>query len=120
MSVGGGRSYLVRVHLPVPGGTTTELLGDVGLPWAGVADLQEERFVVYAWPLEAGRTDDRAYAVNQEGQALITDNRLRRYAGPEGGPAPEAAFQEDPAAAELGSAFGGVGSDGQTWRPLGG
>ena len=82
-------------------------------------DMQEQRFAIYAWPLRAGDTGNRAFVATQAGHLLSTSMDARTYSGrgpmgSESTPAPDAAY--------AGGLFAGEpvgeqpGSDGNLWK----
>ena len=57
------------------------------------ANQQEVRFICYAWPIEVGKTGNRAFFINQEGDLLQMNNRLAApYDGAAAGPAFDASL----------------------------
>ena len=80
-----------------------------------VADAQEQRFVIYAWPVTPNETGRRAFVVNQSGQIYtnwsFTYNRNEK-------PNPEDAFsRESPNAYNLEGEISGDANQGY-WMPL--
>ena len=100
----------------VLGGTETQAgptLTDVD-----AIDLQQKCFVVYAWPVEAGVSGKRAFAITQAGKLVATDMAARLYSGrgPLGAPntpAADAAFTGEALVSPL--ADGKPGRDGNVW-----
>ena len=85
-------------------------------------DHQEKSYVLYVWPLKAGVTGSRAFAVTQEPTVHETDMEAKPYSGrgPTGAanvPAVDAAFSGDAFTSRLNSAEHG-GRDGNVWRPI--
>ncbi len=82
-------------------------------------DMQEQRFAIFAWPLRAGDTGNRAFVVTEAGRVLSTAMEARTYSGrgpmdSELSPGPDAeyagySFAGDPAPAK-------PGPDGNTWH----
>lgn len=110
--------YCVLVYLPTP----DEPAPETEAPPArrDAADLQEQRFVAYAWPVERGTTGNRAYVIDQRGQLFASTNRQARYSGAARRPAATAAFDLGGASpitldAPLGGRGPGVG-DQQVWE----
>jgi hypothetical protein len=128
--------YLYKIYLsnatvtdPILTGSDLELGGTptTGGPKASEAaiKLQEEHFVIYAWPADLHRTGERAFVVTERGQVYgtrMTDaagRPGREYNGETSVPAADAAF--------IGPVFTGKLSSGRTpgndcnqWNPVGG
>lgn len=115
------QGYLVIVYLAAPGGPTSE--AEVLPPArADAADLQEQRYVAYAWPAQWGTTGYRAFATDGRGIVVATSNRDGAYAGRANPPPPGAAFAAagtDPARLDAPSGAKGA-LDPLGWSPLGG
>lgn len=74
-------------------------------------DLAETTWCAYAWPTEAGASR-LVFFMSQAGDVLVTE---ADYAGPGGGPAPDAAFER--AGSIMGkTANNARGSDGNIWK----
>jgi prepilin-type N-terminal cleavage/methylation domain-containing protein len=93
------------------------------------ADNCEILWACYAWPVEASRTGNRAFFINQEGDLLqtLTTNAVVPYNGVRGVPAFDAAYSNE-SPADMGSRLGvtamliDVGfaaNDGNTWTIVG-
>lgn len=82
------------------------------------ADLQEKRWVCYAWDSDTKYPTGVAYFVNQDGQVWRTVCDKTKYSGTDSVPAPEAAFAKtDAGAKNLDGTVGenGTSHDGNTW-----
>jgi prepilin-type N-terminal cleavage/methylation domain-containing protein len=81
----------------------------------------------YAWPVDAEKTGNRAFFINQEGDLMQFDNRDQTYEGIAGGPAWDSAYAVDAESggiahmgAELGlTVMGFNAGDGQVWTVVG-
>ena len=76
----------------------------------------------YAWPVDAEKTGNRAFFINQEGDLLQYDNRDQQYEALTG-PAFDAAF-DSTVAGDMGTdlgitAMGFAANDGNTWTTVG-
>ena len=99
------------------GGTAA---GDIGA-WG--SDAAETLWILYAWPVESGRTGRRVFFVNQDGDIVAFDNKSSVYSGPAGAPPFDAAlsagaagdFDQPIGLASLGLAA----NDGNLWAPVG-
>lgn len=104
--------YLYRFYLPGPRGRgvgESEAGFDAG---SGIdPDLAETTWCCYAWPAEPGASR-LTFFMNQAGDVLATE---ADYAGPGGGPAPDAAFVRSGAITGK-TATEQRGSDGNVWR----
>ncbi len=116
--------YHFLVYLPVVEGPAQRERSPLPDEKDALADLQESRWVVYAWPVEYGRTGKRTFVVNQEGRVYAAPNAEGLYDGGERVPAATAAFaltKDAPIgdlATELAPADAPSG-DGQAWRVAG-
>jgi len=72
----------------------------------------ERRFVIYAWPVEYGKTGKRVFAVNQTGEVFFARNKNGEYSGLLTVPRADAA--------SFASFDGSPGGDGQRWETAGG
>ena len=98
------------------GGTRTQpgrTLSDVD-----AIDMQEDHFIIYAWPVEAGRTGARAFFINEMQELYATDMGVRVYsgrgaAGAENTPRADAAFHGE--AFVTPPAHRAEGNDGNLW-----
>lgn len=89
--------------------------------WPKAADLQEQRWICYAWPNSAGRSGIRCFVVNEEGEVWQCNNVKHEsghdpYDGTVNMPMAMAAFGHD------GKTFaeeskGERGQDGRFWHP---
>jgi len=82
------------------------------------ANARELRYVVYAWPVEYGKTGRRAWTINQQGEVYATSNQTVRYSGLTHFPVPSAGLDTSQPSEPLNSPLGGwanVTGDGQIW-----
>ena len=84
-------------------------------------DLQEKSYVLYAWPIEPGKTGALAYVVTHEPRVYATKMEKTPYSGrgPIGAantPAVGAAFEGEPFTSKLDTGEH-TGADGNTWFP---
>ncbi len=105
--------YCYRIFLPGEDGApvgepTNGYLGNSAID----ADLAEKNFVVYAWPVEYGKTGNRTFVVNQLGDVLATESKT--YSGADAGPAGDAAYVGSSLTAPL--ANGVKANDGNVWK----
>jgi len=126
--------YAYIVYLPTASGTaTTESAGSVPAANAANANVQETRWVAYAWPMDYGSTGYRCFAVNQQAEVYQASNEQAAntpyYNGDGTGsgdsiPPPGAAYVANGGLeANLDSAFpapGTAASDGQNWSQASG
>lgn len=108
----------------LPGATTTGLTAGIAEEDEGGspatcpdADNCEILWACYAWPIDAGKTGNRAFFINQEGDLIQTNNRTVVYSGVTQ-PDFDAAFFVE---ADMGSALGINGSaahDTNTWTAV--
>jgi len=82
-------------------------------------DMQEQRFAIYAWPLRAGDTGNRAFVVTETGHLLSTSTEARTYSGrgpmgSESTPGPDAAYVGGLFASK--PSAGQPGPDGNVWH----
>ena len=117
--------YMFRMFLPAAGGAPlSEAPGGGSRLGDEDPQLASNTWVCYAWPRRFGNTGNRAFALNQVGEMVQTDN-LNGIAGSYSGtteptavlPLGDAAFSQ---VNDITSAIqiGGVGQDGNTWRPV--
>ncbi len=97
---------------------------DATLPGSSNAEIM---WCCYAWPVQATKTGNRAFMVNESGDVVATQNQRTAALQPYNGtaaatvPAFDAAFSapldmgSDPALASVGAAA----QDGRTWTPVG-
>ena len=111
--------YFFSLFLPDPAGAGVpeDPNGGKGAPGAIGADLAEVFWVCYAWPAANGSSGRRAFAVNQSGDILQTDNSVQAYAGTGTPPAADGAYSS---AGDLTVPFSVAGvpapaQDGGTW-----
>ncbi len=82
----GGRGtkqgYYFRVFLPTGGGTASgEAQAAAGGGIAADADVQEVRWICYAWPSQRGNTGNRAFAAGHQGEVYATMGTAVGYNG---------------------------------------
>ena len=92
--------YCFRIFLPARGGSAHE--GKRGEAFSAPVDVDaaEDRWCAYAWPVKRDSGPHRAFTVGPSGDVLQSANDRTRYAGPEAGPAFDAAAR-----------------DGEDWKP---
>ncbi|MHC5039717.1 MAG: DUF2950 family protein [Planctomycetota bacterium] len=85
--------YCFKIYLPGPDGTVLEET-DKKLPEVDprAADGQEKRYLLYAWPAEAGRTGLRTFAIDPQGR--IYEKLKTRFSGPSNPPPWDEALQD--------------------------
>ncbi|MBL8754810.1 MAG: hypothetical protein JNK15_16010 [Planctomycetes bacterium] len=109
--------YCFRMFLPGKDGIPLAELPSGGADAkAVVADHAETMWCAYAWPMEPGRTGQRAFFVDHNGDVLAAANANGEYGGVDKAPAGNAARKAggaDSMAAPL--AANAIGRDGQTW-----
>lgn len=113
--------YCFRIFLPGKDGVPVAERVNGGPEAAAIDSKQAEvRWCVYAWPIEAGGSGQRAFWIDQGGDVLASPNADGRYSGPAKAPLPDAARKADsdgtmqaPAAANQ------QARDGQTWVVIG-
>jgi hypothetical protein len=109
--------YHFRIWLP---GKDAAALAEMatGGPDAAIDAAQAETlWCCYAWPVEPGKSGQRAFFVDQHGDVLACDNADSRYAGIAKMPAAPAARAAGSAGAMSAPvAANAAGHDGQTWR----
>jgi hypothetical protein len=117
--------YHFRIYLPSASGTA---IPEPAQPIPGNpadADVQERRWVCYAWPVEVGRTGRRAFVVSRQGEVFDTANDgFQNYSGTGNTPEPGAAFVvaygfENADNLEGQFVAGERAGDGHVWIPAG-
>jgi len=117
--------YHFLVYLPTAAASEAETaaLGSNTATSAN-ANVQELRYMVYAWPVQNGNSGNRAFAVNQQGEVFATTNVTVKYSASTTTPAAAAALNTSGTSpATLDAPIGGKSSatgDGQTWTSAGG
>ena len=89
--------YLFQIYLPDRRGRPLPEAKDGGVGTRAPSPaLAEELWCCYAWPADYGRSGDRAFFINQEGEILATSNadEAQRYGGLGRAPDAGAAFLE--------------------------
>lgn len=129
--------YLFKMYLPdatdgagkVPG--LPEDPGAVGGAVAGTlpsSDNCEILWCCYAWPVETGKTGNRAFFINQEGDLLQFLNTDATYGSTDLVPVYDAAYSDGTGGADMGArlgitamllADGEAANDGNTWTVVG-
>jgi prepilin-type N-terminal cleavage/methylation domain-containing protein len=115
----GGQTPAVAEDGAVPGGST-----------AGLATLDpnncEILWACYAWPVDAEKTGNRTFFINQEGDLLQHDNRAQNFEGLAAATVPTAysAFDTTSGGADMGTdlaitAMGFAAPGGLTWTVVG-
>ncbi len=79
-------------------------------PSQKVIDLQESKYIIYAWPAKYGNTGHSAFVLDASCRIWSCDNRTQRYSGTEHAPQFNAAMP--PGSTEIREGFG---QDGEYW-----
>jgi type II secretory pathway pseudopilin PulG len=115
--------YMYQIWLPGPAaaGAVPGIPEDVtGGKLAGPfpdSDECEVRWCAYAWPIDASRTGNRVYFINEQGLVLSMSNPNGVYDGAAAAPPFDAVFT---IAGDMSSPLainGAIASDGNTWLP---
>jgi type II secretory pathway pseudopilin PulG len=120
--------YCFKVYLPAAsaGGVTPAIAEDGGSVGGATAGSEpsgqncEILWCAYAWPIEAAKTGNRVFCVNQDGELIQFANKAGVYSGPDAGPASDAAYSSA-SAGNMGAALAivdGSANDGNAWTPL--
>ena len=122
------QGYYFKMYLPLATASgVTPAVGEAGTGGGGAtlpdSDNSEILWACYAWPVDAEKTGNRVFFINQEGDLLQFDNRDESYEGL-GGPAFDAAFADASGggdmATDLGiTAMGFTPNDGNVWTVVG-
>ena len=95
----------------------------MGLAAWGSANCGDPTGAAYAWPVDAEKTGNRVFFINQEGDCIQFDNRAQVYEGLAAAPTFEVAFSNATAnnmEEDLGLAvMGFTANDGNTWTSVG-
>ena len=117
--------YVFRTALPSGGGAPVVENANGGSPTGEDADLCESHWIVYAWPSSYPISGRRAFAVNQAGDVVQTDNLggvPAPYDGTANMPAPDAAIENGSGGTILGefsrSNLPAPAVDGKVWKPI--
>lgn len=113
--------YCFRLFLPAKDGSPVAELPNGGADANAIdAAAAETKWCVYAWPLEAGVTGQRAFFIDHRGDVLGSRNEDGRYSSAAKGPAASAAHAAGEPA-KLGSrlAVNMLGLDGLMWLVIG-
>jgi hypothetical protein len=121
--------YFFKIYLsnataadPTLTGSDRELGGSATMGGPKASDeaikLQEQSFVIYAWPADLHNTGERAFVVTEWAQVYTTRMEARKYSGADG-PSADAAFVGPVFGNKISSA-GTPGNDGNVWIPVGG
>ena len=114
------QGYFFRMYLPDAAGLP------VGETAGGIPDSDNNEIMwsCYAWPVDAEKTGNRVFFINQEGDVLQFLNNNQAYEATGAGPAGNAAY--DPATyVDMGSPLGiaaitgAAANDGNTWTVVG-
>jgi hypothetical protein len=109
--------YHFRIWLPNKAAVALPEEATGGPDGAIDAAQAETLWCCYAWPVEAGKSGQRAFFVDQSGDVLACDNADARYTGTAKMPAASAARAAGSAGAMSAPiAANAAGHDGQTWR----
>ena len=82
MGISQKSGYCFKVYIPGgPGSALSDVEGWTRPGEKGLADLQETSFIVYAWPITAGRYGPRAFVIDSQGQPYAFANSDGRYSG---------------------------------------
>ena len=84
--------YFFRMVLPAAAGAPIFEAANGGSPGGESADLCENTWACYAWPVGFSNTGNRAFVVNQSGDVLQTNNQVLTYNGNVTVPAGDAAY----------------------------
>lgn len=120
VSIKAGYNFAIFLAETGGAGVAEDPDGGKAAPGAIDADLAETFWVAYAWPNSYAGTGRRAFAVNQSGNIVQTQNSVNEYSGLDSMPAADAAFTE---AGDITSEFSISGipaaaQDGGTWIPI--
>jgi len=114
--------YIFKMFLPdVTAGATPGIPEDLnGGATAGSEPAPnncEILWCCYAWPIDAGKSGNRTFFINQDGDVLQFGNKASVYDGNVGVPAFDAVYT---AAGDMASAVGlaGASTDGESWTVL--
>lgn len=113
--------YCFRMLLPGEHGVAVPELASGGADAARLDHVQAEvLWCVYAWPVEAGVSGERAFCIDHTGDVRACRNERGRYSGSKQVPAPDAA-RAATSAGKMGdaAAVNGQGRDGETWVIIG-
>ncbi len=113
--------YCFQMWLPDAANAGIAEWTDGGADFADVPDPDnsELAWTAYAWPVEAGRTGQRVFFVNHEGDLLQMNNRVATpYQGAGGGPDWSAAFTAADMMAALAVGPNVAALDGNLWMPV--
>jgi prepilin-type N-terminal cleavage/methylation domain-containing protein len=121
------QGYYFKMWLPdVTAGGTTAAVAEDGAGGAGAfpdPNNSEILWCCYAWPVDAEKTGNRVFFINQEGDLMQYDNRDQEYevlVGPDF----DAAFDSTSGGADMSTdlgltAMGFTANDGNTWTTVG-
>lgn len=121
------QGYFFKMYLPdvtVAAGTTAGVaeLGTGGADNTAFPDPDnaEILWACYAWPVDAEKTGNRCFFVNQEGDLLQYNNRDQEYEGDTGPTFAAALVGNNDMGADLGiTSMGFVAGDTNTWSTVG-
>ena len=123
------QGYYFKMYLPdVTVGGVTPGVGEAIAGGAAVATMPssddcEILWACYAWPVDAEKTGNRCFFVNQEGDILQFDNRAETYEML-AGPTFDAAYANNTGGGDMGTdlgitVMGFVANDANTWTVVG-
>ncbi|MEM7307745.1 MAG: prepilin-type N-terminal cleavage/methylation domain-containing protein [Planctomycetota bacterium] len=123
------QGYHFKMWLPdVTAGGVTPAVSELNTGGADGGNLPdpdnaEILWACYAWPVDAEKTGNRCFFINQEGDLLQFDNRDESYEMLNG-PAFDAAFADDTGGGDMSTslgitAMGFTANDGNTWTVVG-
>ena len=123
------QGYYFKMWLPdVTAGGVTPALPEAGAPGGTGATFPDPNnseilWCCYAWPVDAEKTGNRVFFINQEGDLMQYDNRTQDYealVGPDFDAAFDATTGGGDMATDLGlTALGFTANDGFTWTTVG-
>ncbi len=111
--------YHFCIYLPdaAAAGVLEDPAGGKAAPAAVDSDFCETFYVCYAWPTSNGSSGRRAFAINQSGELVQTDNTAQNYSGLAVIPAFDSAYNT---AGDMTSGFNisAIAPDGGRWLPV--
>ena len=124
------QGYFFKMYLPdvtvaagaTAGLTELDVVAGGGADPASLPDSDnaEILWACYAWPVDAEKTGNRVFFINQEGELMQYDNRDQQYEGATGPTFAAALVGNTDMGADLGlTAMGFVAGDANTWATVG-